>query len=57
MTFNPTFNNRDESGLEINIDGFQTEWDSDMGINDNSKAKVIYKTNEEELEIEPDLEQ
>ena len=55
MTFDPIFNNRDESGLETNIDGFQTEWDSDMGIHDTSKAK-IYPTNEEELH-EPDLEQ
>ena len=55
MVFEPTFNNRDESGLETNIDGFQTEWDSDLGAHDTSKPRVIYQTNEEEHE--PDLEQ
>lgn len=57
MVFDPQFTNRDESGLETNIDGYQTEWDSDLGIGDTSKPRVIYKTNEEELEHEPDLEQ
>jgi len=45
MVFDPIFNNRDESGIETNIDGFQTPWDSDMGAHDTSRAKV-YTTSE-----------
>lgn len=53
MVFDPQFNNRDENGIETNIDGFQTQWDSDLGAHDTSKPRV-YSTSEA-LEHEPQL--
>lgn len=48
--FEPTFFNRNENGLETNIDGFETPFDSDLGINDTSRAFTS-----EALEEEPQL--
>lgn len=49
--FESTFFNRDENGLETNIDGFEIPYDSDLGVNDTSRAKIIYSTNEEEPQL------
>ena len=50
--FEPVFFNRDENGIETNIDGFEISYDSDLGINDTSRAFTS-----EALEEEPELEQ
>lgn len=42
--------NRSEEGLPLEVDGHDREWDSDLTLHDDSKAKVIYKTNEEEID-------
>lgn len=54
--FEPQFTNRSEEGLDLTTNGFG---DRDYAVEGDSYeiTDTIYKTNEEELEHEPNLEQ
>lgn len=49
--FEPIFFNRDENGTETNIDGFETPFDSDLGLNDKSRAFTSEAIEEDEPQL------
>ena len=54
--FEPTFTNRDENGMETNIDGFGTQWDKKKTFEEYNTTYVTSEAIEVELPHEEIIE-
>jgi len=52
MTFEPHFDNRDENGLETNIDGYETQYDKEPTLQEYNKHYIPKNFTSEALEHE-----